>query len=111
MGSLLNSDSGNSRTAPISEQPAPTDGVPPLCRSVTDNSKVRKMTKLTLARLYEAQSSAKKADSKSAGYPVFSNFGMKIYVAGGDSGNGIVLDKKKKNETFMKMIEVQAGLV
>ena len=35
---------------------------------------------------------------------------MKIDVAGGDSGNGIVLDKKKKNETFMKMIEVQAGI-
>jgi len=33
MGSLLNSDSGNSRTAPISEQPVPTGGVPPLSRS------------------------------------------------------------------------------
>ena len=40
MGSLLSSDSGNSRTAPIREQPAPTDGVPPLSRSVTDISNV-----------------------------------------------------------------------
>ncbi len=34
MGSLLNSDSGNSRIAAISEQPAPADGVSPFCRLV-----------------------------------------------------------------------------
>ena len=71
---------------------------------------IRKMAKETLARLYKAQPSAKKAISKSAGYAVFSNFGTKILIAGGGSGKGVVYDNKTKKETFMKMIEVQAGL-
>ena len=71
---------------------------------------IRKMAKETLARLYKVQPSAKKAISKSAGYAVFSNFGTKIFLAGGGSGKGVVYDNKTKKETFMKMIEVQAGL-
>ena len=73
-------------------------------------SDIRKMAKDTLARLYKVQPSAKKAISKSAGYAVFSNFGTKIFIAGGGSGKGIVYDNKTKKESFMKMIEVQAGL-
>jgi lipid-binding SYLF domain-containing protein len=71
---------------------------------------IRKMAKETLARLYKVEPSAKKAISKSAGYAVFSNFGTKILFAGGGSGKGVVYDNKTKKETFMKMIEVQAGL-
>ncbi|MCK7506100.1 MAG: hypothetical protein MZV70_19820 [Desulfobacterales bacterium] len=44
---------------------------------------IRKMAKDTLTRLYKAQPSAKKAVEGAAGYAVFSNFGMKIFVAGG----------------------------
>jgi lipid-binding SYLF domain-containing protein len=71
---------------------------------------IQKMAKETLSHLYKVQPSAKKAISKSAGYAVFSNFGTKIFFAGGGSGKGVVYDKKTKKETFMKMIEVQAGL-
>lgn len=71
---------------------------------------IQKMAKETLSRLYKVQPSAKKAISKSSGYAVFSNFGTKIFFAGGGSGKGVVYDKKTKKETFMKMIEVQAGL-
>jgi lipid-binding SYLF domain-containing protein len=71
---------------------------------------IRKMAKETLARLYEVQPLAKKAVAGSAGYAVFSNFGMKIFLAGGGSGRGIAVDSKTKKETFMKMVEVQAGL-
>jgi lipid-binding SYLF domain-containing protein len=71
---------------------------------------IRKMAKETLSRLYKVQPLAKKAISKSAGYAVFSNFGTKIFIAGGGSGKGVVYDNKTKKETFMKMIEVQAGL-
>ena len=35
---------------------------------------------------------------------------MKILLAGGGSGKGIVVDNKTKQETFMRMAEVQAGL-
>jgi lipid-binding SYLF domain-containing protein len=75
-----------------------------------EKSDIRKMGKETLSRLYKVQPSAQKAVSKSAGYAVFSNFGMKIFVAGGGSGKGIVIDKKTKKETFMKMAELQAGI-
>jgi lipid-binding SYLF domain-containing protein len=71
---------------------------------------IRKMAKETLARLYKVQPSAQKAVSKSAGYAVFSNFGMKIFVAGGGSGKGILIDNKTKKETFMAMAELQAGI-
>ncbi len=71
---------------------------------------IRKMAKDTVNRLYKVQPSAKKAISESAGYAVFSNFGTKIFVVGGGSGKGIVYDNKTKKETFMKMVEVQAGL-
>jgi len=70
---------------------------------------VRKMAGETLARLYKAQPSAKKVVESAAGYAVFSNFGMKIFVAGGGSGKGLVVNNKTKKETFMKMVEIQAG--
>ena len=75
-----------------------------------EKADIRKMAKETLARLYKVQPSAKKAVSKSSGYAAFSNFGMKIFFAGGGSGKGIVIDNKTKKETFMKMVELQAGI-
>jgi len=71
---------------------------------------IRKMKNDTLERLYKAQPSAKQAVSKAAGYAVFSNFGMKIFFAGGGSGKGLAVDNNTKKETFMKMVELQAGL-
>jgi lipid-binding SYLF domain-containing protein len=71
---------------------------------------VRKMAKETLSKLYKIQPGAKKAIEKSAGYGVFSNFGMKIFFFGGGKGKGVVINKKDKKETFMKMVEAQAGL-
>ena len=71
---------------------------------------IRKAAQDTLARLYKTQPSAKAAIEKAAGYAVFNNFGMKILVAGGGSGKGVAVDNKTKKETFMKMVEIQAGL-
>jgi len=73
-------------------------------------AEIRKVRDQALAELYKAQPSAKGHIAKAAGYAVFSNFGVKILVAGGGSGRGIVVDNKSKKETFMKMAEVQAGL-
>ena len=56
------------------------------------------------------QPSARKAVESAAGYAAFSNFGMKILVAGGGSGKGIAVNNKTKATTYMKMAEVQAGL-
>ena len=71
---------------------------------------IRKMEKETLSRLYKAQPQARTAVEKAAGYAVFSNFGMKIFVAGGGSGKGVAVSNATKNATYMKMVEVQAGL-
>ena len=68
------------------------------------------MAKETPARLYKTKPSAKSAIQKAAGYGVFSNFGMKIFIAGGGKGQGLVVDNTTKKETFMKMVEVQGGL-
>ncbi len=75
-----------------------------------EKAEIHKMANETLARLYKVKPSAKKAVSQSAGYAVFSNFGTKILLIGGGAGKGIVFDKKTKKETFMKMIEAQAGI-
>jgi lipid-binding SYLF domain-containing protein len=71
---------------------------------------IRKVRDQALAELYKVQPSARGHIEKAAGYAVFSNFGLKILVAGGGSGRGIVVDNKTKKETFMRMAEVQAGL-
>jgi lipid-binding SYLF domain-containing protein len=73
-------------------------------------AEIRKVRDRSLAELYKLQPSARGNVEKAAGYAVFSNFGMKIFVAGGGSGRGLVVDNQTKKETFMKMAEVQAGL-
>jgi lipid-binding SYLF domain-containing protein len=87
--------------------------LPSLAAAATKAEKqaeVRKTANDTLARLYRAQPSAKQAVESAAGYAVFSNFGMKIFVAGGGTGQGVAVNNASKAETFMKMVEVQAGL-
>lgn len=75
-----------------------------------DQAEVRKAGQDALAALYKAEPSARKAVESAAGYAAFSNFGMKILVAGGGSGKGIAVNNKTKATTYMKMAEVQAGL-
>lgn len=71
---------------------------------------VRSAAAGVLASLYEAQPSAQHAVEAAAGHAVFSNFGMKILTVGGGTGRGLAIDRRTGNETFMKMLEVQAGL-
>ena len=75
-----------------------------------ERKSIQKMETDTLARLYKVQPSAKGAIEGAAGYAVFSNFGMKIFVAGGGSGKGVAVDRKSGQRTYMKMGEVQAGI-
>ena len=71
---------------------------------------VLKQSEQTMARLYRLQPHAKELVGKSVGYATFSNFGMKIFIAGGGSGSGVVMRKNNEKPIFMKMVEVQAGL-
>jgi len=71
---------------------------------------VRSAAAEVLANLYEAQPSARHAVEAAAGHAVFSNFGLKILVAGGGTGKGLAVHHGTGHETFMRMVEVQAGL-
>jgi len=75
-----------------------------------EQAEVRKAGQDALAAVYKAAPSARKAVESAAGYAAFSNFGMKILVAGGGSGKGIAVNNKTKAMTYMKMAEIQAGL-
>jgi lipid-binding SYLF domain-containing protein len=75
-----------------------------------EQAEVRKAAQDALAAVYRAQPSARKAVESAVGYAAFSNFGMKILLAGGGSGKGIAVNNKTKTVTYMKMAEVQAGL-
>ncbi len=73
-------------------------------------AEVRKTSKQVLNQLYKARPSARGAITAAAGYATFSNFGMKLFLAGGGGGSGVAFNNKTKQEVFMKMLEVQAGL-
>jgi lipid-binding SYLF domain-containing protein len=70
---------------------------------------IRTMAQSTLQRLYKSEPKAKAAVEGAAGYAVFSNLGVKILVAGSGNGKGVAVNNKTKRETFMKMLELQAG--
>jgi lipid-binding SYLF domain-containing protein len=70
---------------------------------------IQKMAQQTLQQLYQAQPLAKAAIEKAAGYAVFSDMGFKILFGGSGNGQGVVVNDKTKQKTYMKMVELQAG--
>jgi lipid-binding SYLF domain-containing protein len=77
---------------------------------VQQRQEILKKSDDTLKALYQAQPKAKELIAKSAGYATFSNFGMKILIAGGGTGTGVVINQASKKPIYMNMAEVQAGL-
>lgn len=75
-----------------------------------EQAEVRQAAQSALDALYKIQPSARKAVESAAGYAAFSNFGMKILVAGSGTGKGVAVNNRTKATTYMKMAEVQAGL-
>jgi lipid-binding SYLF domain-containing protein len=71
---------------------------------------IRSMANASLSQLYAKYPEAKSEISNAAGYAVFSDFGMKILFMGGAGGSGIAVDNTTRQETFMKMVELQPGL-
>jgi lipid-binding SYLF domain-containing protein len=71
---------------------------------------IQKMAQQTLQQLYQAQPLAKPVIEKAAGYAVFSDMGFKILFGGSGNGQGVVVNSQTKQKTYMKMIELQAGL-
>jgi len=82
-----------------------------LAKSADDErDEIREGANKILARLYGEQPGSKEAIKSAGGYAVFSNYGLKILFAGGGKGHGVAINNKSGEETFMKMVEVQAGL-
>jgi lipid-binding SYLF domain-containing protein len=72
--------------------------------------RIREVGQDALSALYEIQPSARHAIEHSAGYGVFSIFGIKIFFAGGNTGKGFVQNNWTKRYTYMRMVQVQGGL-
>lgn len=76
----------------------------------TAQQEVRDEANQVLARLYAAHPGTRIQVEHAAGHAVFRTFGMKVLVAGGGSGHGIAIDHASRRETYMRMVELQAGL-
>lgn len=70
----------------------------------------RAVARETLEMLDALQPGAKRAVESAYAYAVFSNFGMKILVAGGGTGRGVAVRNAPFEETFMRMASISAGL-
>jgi len=70
----------------------------------------RESAKATLERLHEVVPSSRRVLERASGYAVFTNMSTKIFVAGGGMGSGIAVDNRSKKVTYMRMVEVAAGL-
>jgi lipid-binding SYLF domain-containing protein len=64
----------------------------------------------TLAGLYESKPETKDMIRKAAGYGVFSNIGSYIFLLSTGRGYGVVVDNATGHTTYMKMMQVGAGL-
>ena len=75
-----------------------------------ERAEVKKAAQNAMNAVYKLQPGARKAAEAAAGYAAFSNFGMKILVAGSGTGKGIAVNNRNGATTYMRMAEVQAGL-
>jgi lipid-binding SYLF domain-containing protein len=74
-----------------------------------EREKIHKMASESLTELYKLHPAAQGAIQKSAGYAVFSNTGVNVLLLSTARGEGVAVNSKTGQETFMKMISVGAG--
>jgi lipid-binding SYLF domain-containing protein len=86
------------------------EGVPNEGKVIQARAQVREMSQDALATLYEIAPGTRRVVERSAGYAVFSTFGVKLFFAGGTTGKGMVVNLRTNRQTFMKMVQVQGGL-
>jgi len=97
-------------TNPLQSIENAVTGPPDEGQIIASRLQVREMAQDALAQLYEVAPYAKRAVERSAGYAVFSTFGIKLFFAGGTSGKGVVFNHRTGRQTFMQMLQVQGGL-
>lgn len=71
---------------------------------------VLKMRNETLAELYKTKPETKEKIDKSAGYAVFSTYGLTVIFVGGAGGKGVAVDNQTKKETFMEEGSASVGI-
>jgi lipid-binding SYLF domain-containing protein len=64
----------------------------------------------TLKKLYAQEPEARGKIKQAAGYGVFSNVGLNLFVLASGNGFGVVRDNANKHEVYMKMKEFGLGL-
>ncbi len=72
--------------------------------------KIRAQSEQVLANLYRAKPSARQDIAAAAGYATFRSLGIKIGVAGTGRGRGLAVLHSPPSQTFMRFVEVQAGV-
>jgi lipid-binding SYLF domain-containing protein len=72
--------------------------------------KTRKMAAESLQDLYKLEPNSQATIQKAAGYAVFDNMGVNVLLLSTAHGSGLAVNNKTKQETFMKMVSVGAGL-
>ena len=73
-------------------------------------SYAQKMKKDTIAELYQEKPEAKAKIKNAAGYAVFSNININLFLLSSGNGYGIVRDQSNGDETYMKMRMFGVGL-
>jgi lipid-binding SYLF domain-containing protein len=63
-----------------------------------------------LPRFYAAYPGLRQQVEAAPGYAVFSDFGLKILVAGSDHGYGVLHNNKTSKDTYMRMAGLNVGL-
>lgn len=71
---------------------------------------IRAMAEATLAQLYRTHPGARRHIEGAYGHAVFSTYGLTVVFAGAGGGQGIAVRQGGGPETFMKMVEAQAGV-
>src|SRR5215467_9607878 len=70
----------------------------------------RKMASNALQELYKMEPSAQANIERAAGYAIFDNTGVNVLLLSTARGSGLAVGNKTKQETFMKMGSVGAGV-
>jgi lipid-binding SYLF domain-containing protein len=71
---------------------------------------IMRLAEQTLEQLYQMAPGARHAVRDAAGYGVFSDRGLKIFMFGSGLGKGVVINNATRKATYMVMGEVQYGL-
>ncbi len=77
-------------------------------QNAKQRSSIRRMHDDALTELYRAKPAVKVAVEGSAGYAVFSDFGLRNIYMEDARAMGVALDNETEQETFMKMVQLQA---